>query len=156
MASDGTAKVGAKPDWLVATGAWLLENGHRLLLTVTGGRFPTSMLGMQVVELETIGRKSGLPRKTLLSSPINDAGRVVVIASKGGYQDDPQWYKNLVANPEVKIHLDGEVLDMRARTATGEERRALWQQAVATYRGYAGYQKNTNREIPVVVCERTN
>ena len=78
----------------------------------------------------------------------------MVIASKGGHQQHPAWYLNLVANPEVEVTLhDGPTYEMRARTATGEERAELWERAVAVNKGYAGYQRNAEREIPVVVCE---
>ena len=77
----------------------------------------------------------------------------MLVASKGGHSIDPDWYKNLVANPDVEITIDGRTLPMRARTATGEERADLWATITKRYKGYAGYQRNTEREIPVVVCE---
>lgn len=141
------------PDKVIEVGAWMLENGHRALLAVSRGRFPRTVLGMQPVELHTIGRVSGARRSTLLTSPVCDADRVVLVASKGGHQEHPDWYKNLVANPEVEITVDGATRRMRARTVSGAEREALWSSVVEKYRGYAGYQRNTRREIPVVVCE---
>jgi deazaflavin-dependent oxidoreductase (nitroreductase family) len=131
----------------------MLENGHRVLLKLTGGRFPRSVMGMQPVELHTIGRKSGQRRSTLLTAPICDDGRIVLIASKGGHSDHPDWYKNLRANPDVEITLKEQTLPMRARTAEGAERAAMWPTIVARYKGYDGYQRNTDREIPVVICE---
>ncbi|GAA0923334.1 nitroreductase family deazaflavin-dependent oxidoreductase [Virgisporangium aurantiacum] len=141
------------PDRMIEVGAWLLENGHRALLTVTGGRFPTTVAGMQPVELHTIGRKSGLRRSTMLTAPICEDGRVVLVASKGGHREHPQWYKNLAANPEVEVTVNGSTWVMRARTAAPEEKSALWPTLVARYRGYAAYQRNTDRDIPVVICE---
>ena len=141
------------PDRLIDVGAWMLENGHRTLLKLTGGRFPKRMLGMQPVELVTIGRKSGERRPTLLTAPIYDEDRVVLVASKGGYQDHPQWYKNLAANPEVEINVGGRSRAMRARTATPEEKASMWPTITASYKGYEGYQRNTDRDIPVVICE---
>ncbi|HEY1444640.1 MAG TPA: nitroreductase/quinone reductase family protein, partial [Acidimicrobiales bacterium] len=90
-------------DKAIEAGAWMLEHGHRALLTLSGGRFPKTVGGMQPVELTTIGRKTGLRRATLLTSPIYEEDRVVLVASKGGYSDNPIWYKNLVANPAVEI-----------------------------------------------------
>lgn len=142
------------PNSLSAAGAWILENGHRALLSVSGGRFPKSLLGMMPLELHVVGRKSGERRSTLLTTPIHDAERVVLIGSKGGFDQHPVWYLNLVANPDVEITIDNETNSYRARTATGAERAELWDQAVSAYRGYAGYQESTEREIPVVVCER--
>ena len=141
------------PNRVIDVGTWILENGHRTVLKLTGGRFPRRFLGMQPVELVTIGRKTGERRPTLLTSPLCEEGRVLLVASKGGYQDHPQWYKNLAANPEVELTIDGRTRAMRARTATPEEKAALWPGIVATYKGYAGYQRNTDRDIPVVICE---
>lgn len=141
------------PDKVLDVASWTLEHSHRSVLKLTGGRYPKSLLGMKPVELITIGRTSGQPRPTLLSAPISEDDRVVVIASNGGHQTHPQWYKNLAANPDVQIVIDGQARAMRARTATGEERAALWQTITAQYKNYASYQRNTEREIPVVVCE---
>jgi len=142
-----------KADAVASIGAWMLENGHRAILAVTGGRWPKKIAGMQTLELHVIGRKSGVKRSTLLTAPICEDDRVVIIASKGGHSDHPQWYKNLVANPSVEITIDGETRAMKARTAASAERTDLWAQITSTYRNYAGYQADTDREIPVVVCE---
>ena len=74
---------------------------------LTGGRWPNILFGMPGVELHTIGRKSGEPRTTMLTTPIHDDSRVVLVASKGGDDRDPQWYRNLVANPDVRGHHGG-------------------------------------------------
>lgn len=140
-------------DTVISIGAWLLENGHRAALAVTGGRWPKKLVGMQTLELHVIGRKSGQKRSTLLTAPICEDDRVILVASKGGHSDHPQWYKNLVVNPDVEITIDGQTRAMRARTATREERGELWPRITRTYRNYAAYQASTDREIPVVVCE---
>jgi deazaflavin-dependent oxidoreductase (nitroreductase family) len=108
---------------------------------------------MPAVELTTTGRKSGEPRTTMLTSPVHDDGRVVLIASKGGDDRDPQWYLNLTANPDVEVAMNGQTRSMRARTASPEEKTALWPDIVAAYKGYDGYQKKSARDIPVVICE---
>lgn len=133
-------------------GAWSLENGHRALLGLTGGRFPRRMLGMQTLELHTTGRKSGQPRSTMLTAPIFTPDRVVLVASKGGHSTDPDWYRNLAANPDVAITVDGVTTPMTARAASAEEKANLWPQIVKAYSGYAGYQRRTDRDIPVVIC----
>src|SRR3954452_22678112 len=138
---------------MIDIGAWMLENGHRAALKITGGRFPRSVLGMVPVELHAIGRKSGERRSTLLTAPICEEDRIVLVASKGGHEHHPVWYLNVVANPDVEITVDHRTRKMRARTATGEERADLWATVVSKYKGYAEYQKNTQREIPVVICE---
>jgi deazaflavin-dependent oxidoreductase (nitroreductase family) len=131
----------------------MLEHGHKALLTLTGGRWPKRIAGMQTLDLTTIGRTSGQRRTKPLTTPIHDEDRVVIVASKGGHSDHPDWYKNLVANPDVEVTIDGRTRAMRARTATGAERAELWQAIVKVARNYEGYQRNTEREIPVVVCE---
>ena len=138
---------------LVDAGFKLLNLSHKAVLRVTGGRWPNILFGMPGVELQTIGRKSGEPRTTMLTSPIHDESRVVLIASKGGDARDPQWYRNLSANPDVKITMNGETRAMRARTASPDEKAALWPDIVAAYKGYDGYQKKAGRDIPVVICE---
>lgn len=140
-------------DKAIEAGAWMLEHGHRALLTLSGGRFPKTVGGMQPVELTTIGRKTGLRRATLLTSPIYEEDRVVLVASKGGYSDNPIWYKNLVANPAVEIKVGDRTREMLARTATPDEKATLWPELVKVYKGYASYQRNTTRDIPVVICE---
>jgi deazaflavin-dependent oxidoreductase (nitroreductase family) len=141
------------PDKAIDAGAWMLENGHRALLKLTGGRFPRTVLGMKPVELRTVGRKSGEWRATMLSAPIYEEQRVILVASKGGHQEHPQWYRNLAVNPDVEITVDDVTRPMHARTASPEEKAALWPQIVAAYKGYDGYQRNTARDIPVVICE---
>jgi deazaflavin-dependent oxidoreductase (nitroreductase family) len=78
---------------------------------------------------------------------------VVLIASKGGDHRDPQWYLNLVANPDVEVTINGETRPMRARTASPGEKTSMWPDIVAVYKGYDSYQKKAGREIPVVICE---
>jgi deazaflavin-dependent oxidoreductase (nitroreductase family) len=140
-------------DQSIEAGAWILEHGHRLLLALTGGRFPRTVMGMPPVELHTTGRQSGLRRSTMLTAPVCENGRVVLVASKGGHSDHPDWYKNLSANPEVEVTVNGSTTRMRARTASPEEKAELWPRITSTYKGYAGYQRNTSRDIPVVICE---
>ncbi|HVX68110.1 MAG TPA: nitroreductase/quinone reductase family protein [Mycobacteriales bacterium] len=140
-------------DRVIGAGAWMLENGHRFLLAVTGGRFPKTVAGMKTLEIHVKGRKSGNVHSNMLTTPVYDDNRVVIIASKGGSQDHPDWYKNLSANPDIEVTIDGETKPMRARTASAEEKAELWPQVVKAYKGYAGYQKNTERDIPVVILE---
>jgi deazaflavin-dependent oxidoreductase (nitroreductase family) len=126
---------------------------HKAVLAVSGGRFGADLQGMPAVELHTTGRKSGKRRSTMLTSPVYEPDRVVLVASKGGDERNPEWYLNLVANPDVELTVKGTTRPMRARTAAGRERAELWSQIVEEYRGYAGYQERTDREIPVVILE---
>lgn len=139
-------------DVVASIGTRMLENGHRAILAMTGGRWPKKLAGMQTLELHVIGRKSGRKHSTLLTAPICEHDRVVLVASKGGHSDHPQWYKNLVANPEVEITIGGKTRAMKARTASSEERADLWAQIISEFENYADYQASTDREIPVVIC----
>ena len=130
-----------------------LNKVHLLILRVSGGRFGGTAFGLPMVELHTIGRKSAVYRSTMLLAPVLEADRIVLVASKGGDDRDPDWYLNLVATPEVSLTISGEQKPFRARTATQEERAVLWPQVVAAYKGYASYQRRSNREIPLVICE---
>lgn len=140
------------PNRASAIGAWVLENGHRTLLKLTGGRWPRQILGMQPVELFTIGRVSGRRHGTMLTAPIITQEHVVLVASKGGHDEHPDWYRNLTVNPGIELAVDGSPEPYVARTATAEEKAELWPRIVEAYRGYDGYQRNTERDIPVVIC----
>ena len=131
-----------------------MNRTHRIVWKLSGHRLLTKPFGMPAVELHTTGRKSGQRRTVILTSPIHDDTKVVVIASKGGDDRHPDWYTNLVAQPDVEITMDGTTLPYRARTATPEERAEMWPTVVKAYKGYASYQTKTDREIPVVICER--
>lgn len=127
---------------------------HRLVLRATGGRLGWSMPGyrMPVVELTTTGRKSGQPRTTMLTSPYQEGDSIVLVASAGGNDHHPAWYLNITANPEVTVTLGGKpARRMKAETAGPEERARLWPLITKDHANYAGYQRRTPREIPVVV-----
>lgn len=107
---------------------------------------------MPVLELTTIGRKSGEPRAVMLTAPVVDGDTIVIVASRGGDPTHPAWYLNLRDNPDVEVSLKhGPKRPMTAHIATADERATLWPRVVAAYKGYDGYQRKTTREIPLVV-----
>lgn len=126
---------------------------HQAALRVSGGRLGKQVFGMPAVELHTIGRRSGQRRTVMLTVPVDEPGRIVLVASKGGDDRHPDWYHNVVAHAEVEVTRDGTTTKMLARTATAAEKAALWPRITEAYKGYAGYQERTDREIPVVICE---
>ena len=130
-----------------------MSRAHRTILRLSRGRLLRTSFGMAVVELHTVGRTSGRPRSTMLTAPVMSQDRVVLVASKGGDDRDPDWYRNLVAHPEVELTIAGRRRPMLARRALPEEKAELWPAVVAAYRGYAAYQRRTQRDIPVVICE---
>jgi|SRR5579859_4190399 len=138
---------------LADIGLKTMSRVHRVILRTTSGRVLNSAFGMPVVELRTVGRKSGLPRSTMLTAPVIDGQRIVLVASKGGDDRDPEWYRNLMAHPDAELMVHGQRRLVRARRASAEEKAELWPRVAAAYRGYAGYQRRTRRDIPLVLCE---
>ena len=111
--------------------------------------------GSSTLLLTTRGHNSGEPRTTpLIYAPYGDDAYTVV-ASKGGSDEPPAWYVNLSEEPEVEVQVWGDVFNARARTANAEEKPEMWRTMVAEWPDYDAYQRNTAREIPVVVLERT-
>ena len=112
-----------------------------------GGRFWS---GAPVMLLTTTGRKTGR-QFTVPLLYIRDGERVVTVASKGGMDHHPLWYRNLVANAAVDVQIGAQIDRMQARTASDAEKAELWPKLVAMYPDYAAYQARTARNIPVVV-----
>jgi deazaflavin-dependent oxidoreductase (nitroreductase family) len=127
---------------------------HRSLLKLSGGRLGWNAANMPVIELTTVGRKSGQPRTVMLTSPLREGTTIVVVASRGGDDAHPAWFLNLRDHPEVEVAMKGEgKRRMRARVASPEERARLWPLVTADHKNYAGYQTKTAREIPLVLLE---
>jgi deazaflavin-dependent oxidoreductase (nitroreductase family) len=126
---------------------------HRGILKASGGRLGWDAGSMPVVELTTIGRKSGQPRTVLLTSPLQEGSTIVVVASRGGDDIHPLWLLNIRDNPDVEVTMKGEKRKMRAREASPDERTRMWPLVTADHKNYAGYQKKTDREIPLVLLE---
>ncbi len=136
---------------------------HMSLYRRSGGKIAGRFAKQPMMLLTTTGRRSGQPRVTPLlcirdGDPPGSGGvpreRYLAVASFGGDDRDPQWFKNLQANPEATIELGGETIPVRATVATAEEKKALWPKVLAAYKGYASYQRKTERDIPVVILER--
>ena len=127
---------------------------HRGLIGASAGRLGWTTAGMPVLELTTVGRRSGRERTVMLTTPHQQGDALVIVASRGGDDVHPAWYLNLVENPEAKVAMQGSaVRSMRARVVSSEERERLWPLVTAAYSGYAGYQEKTDRRIPLVVLE---
>lgn len=119
--------------------------GHMWDSTVVGGAGPVPTL-----LLTTVGRKSGAPRVMPLIYGKADDG-YVVIASKGGAPQHPDWYLNLTAHPEVEVQVATQKFHALAEAVTGPRRAELWRQLQALWPPYDDYQRKTEREIPVVL-----
>ena len=137
-------------------GSWFYVNVaphlDRGLLRLTGGKLTTAGRG-RVGFLTVKGAKTGRERVTPLLFT-RDADRVLLVASRGGDVKHPAWYRNVVANPDVRFSIDGVERPYRARTATAEERSRMWVLACRRYPGYAVYQRRAGaREMPILVLE---
>lgn len=141
------------PAPLVDLGFKALNFVHRTILRASGARIGGSAFGMPIVELRTIGRSSGVERTVLLTSPVVEGETIVLVASKGGDDRNPQWFENLVVHPDVEVTLRRQRRRMRARVATSEEATDLWPKVVASYGPYDSYRRRARREIPLVICE---
>ncbi len=124
---------------------------HRPLFRLSKGKVMGKGAGMPVLVLTTKGRKSGQPRPTMLTSPLQIDDKVVIVASKGGADRHPDWFLNLQADPKVEVEMGGTTRSMTAHIADAAEKADLWPKIVAGHDNYAGYQSKTEREIPVVV-----
>ena len=138
-----TTSGGARP--------WVRERLERYLQT--NGEDGHIWRGVPTLLLTTTGRKSGEPYTTPLIYG-EDAGRYVVVASRGGAPSHPQWYRNLDANPSVGLQVAAQKFQATARTASPDEKPALWALMTGIYPPYDEYQAATEREIPVVILER--
>ena len=106
-----------------------------------------------ILLLTTKGRTSGREyTHPLIYREYN--GDYLIVASKGGADEPPSWYRNLEADPDVTVQIRGDVFAARARTATAAEKPAMWRTMTEVWPDYDDYQTKTSREIPVVVLER--
>ncbi|GAA1011194.1 nitroreductase [Acrocarpospora pleiomorpha] len=119
----------------------------------TDGQEGHDWQGTTAALLTTKGRRTGKQHTTpLIYQQYGDT--YLVVASKGGAPQPPEWFLNLEANPEVEFQVWGERFKARARTATAAEKPDMWRVMAAAWPAYDDYQKKTSREIPVVVLER--
>jgi deazaflavin-dependent oxidoreductase (nitroreductase family) len=113
-----------------------------------GGQFE----GAPLLLLHTVGAKSGLPRvNPMMYQQV--PGGYAVFASKGGAPTNPDWYHNLLAHPRVAAEIGSGSVEFQARVAAGEERDRIWTAQKTAYPGFADYERNTTRQIPVVILE---
>jgi deazaflavin-dependent oxidoreductase (nitroreductase family) len=118
------------------------------------GKVGGSFEGAPMVILHTTGARTGQERvHPLVYQPVGDD--IAVFASKGGAPTHPQWFHNLVAHPDVTVEIGTDTAPMRARVAEGDERERIFSRQKELMPGFAGYEANTTRQIPVVVLERT-
>lgn len=117
------------------------------------GKVGGAAAGVPLLLLTTTGAKSGRPH-TMPVSYTRDFSRYVVIAAKQGADTDPDWYRNLAANPTVTVEVGDERFQASAHAATGSERQRLFDQMAKERPNFIEFQQRTSRQLPVVVLER--
>ena len=132
---------------------WDMAADHVERYLETDGADGYEFRGALCVILTTRGRRTGAIRRSPLIR-VRDGDRYLAVASMGGAPTHPSWYLNLVDDPKVTIQDRSEVHQMVARTADASEKEKLWPLAVAQWPEYDTYQGRTERDIPLVVCER--
>ena len=110
-----------------------------------GGNFE----GAPLLLLHTIGRRSGKPRVNPVMY-LKDGDRYFVFASKAGADSHPDWFRNLQEQPDVRIEVGDQTIDVHAEEIRGQERNRLYERQASVYSGFADYQRKTKRVIPVV------
>src|SRR5436309_10422286 len=120
-----------------------------------GGKVGGAFEGAPMVLVHHKGAKSGTERvNPLMYQELGD-GSIAIFASKGGAPTNPDWYYNLVANPDTTIELGTEQHNVRARVADDEERKRIWEAQKAAFPQFAEYEQTSGgRTIPVVILDR--
>jgi deazaflavin-dependent oxidoreductase (nitroreductase family) len=138
--------------WTIAN---RLVDGHTLVYRATHGLVGwwVPPIGRMLL-LDHVGARTGKHRTTPLLY-IDDGDNLVIVASKGGAPRHPAWFHNLRANPDTTVRVGPGRRRVRAHVADADERSRLWPKVVEAYGGYADYQDRTDRQIPIVVLERS-
>jgi deazaflavin-dependent oxidoreductase (nitroreductase family) len=127
---------------------WVAEQTRTYL--ASGGIEGHESDGVHTLVLATTGRRTGTPRRTCLIYGTS-GGEYVVVASNGGAEEDPAWFRNLEADPSVGVQVGTRRFTARARVASSAERASLWAQMVNIFPLYGDYAQQTSREIAIVV-----
>jgi len=146
------------PTWVrrfITANPWVIPaitRAHRFAYQLLDGRFVDRSGDSTILLLTTTGRKSGEPRISPLLY-VEDGDRLVVVASNGGTERVPAWWRNLEANPRAHVQVGRAHRDVVAREATPDEVEQLWPKLTAAYEFFDTYQERTQRTIPVVLLE---
>jgi deazaflavin-dependent oxidoreductase (nitroreductase family) len=138
---------------VISPTGWVAKQAH--LYEESGGTKGTQIQGAPCLLLDYQGRRSGQWRRTVLIYG-RDGDDYLIVASKGGADEHPLWYLNLVDNPEVRVRVGTEErFSAHAETLPAEEKARVWPGLVELFAPYADYQQKTDRDIPVVRLTRT-
>jgi len=117
------------------------------------GRVGAPFEGMPLLLLHHRGAKTGVERVNPLAYQPLEGGAMAVFGSKGGAPTNPDWYHNLVADPRASVEVGTETVEVVARVAEGAERERIWEKQKTNVPGFATYEQQTSRQIPVVILE---
>jgi len=117
------------------------------------GKVAGAFQGLPILLLHHKGAKSGVERVNPLAYQKLDGDSLAIFASKGGAPTNPDWYHNLRANPKATVEVGTDTFPVTARVAEGEERTRIWEKQKKDFSGFADYERNTSRQIPVVILE---
>lgn len=137
-------------EYVPSSTEWVRKNVE--VFEASNGTEGNEMNGDPIVVITSVGSQSGKLRKNPVMRVERD-GKYVAVASKGGAPDNPSWYANFVAHPEVELQDGPDLQTYRARLLEGEERQQWWDHAVSTWPTYGDYQRKTDRQIPVFLLE---
>jgi deazaflavin-dependent oxidoreductase (nitroreductase family) len=143
-----------KADWSMTS----FEDTNRAVIKEfreNGGKAGGFFEGKPLILVHHVGAKSGLHRIAPLM-PYVDGDRIFIFASKGGSDNNPDWYHNLIANPDTVVELGTETFPVKASVLTGEERDDIYTKHAEALPQFADYQSKTTRKIPVVELQRTS
>jgi len=145
----------SSPLWKAFNGVTALNRvAYRLSGGRIGGKMPGS--GAPIILVHHVGRKSGTERVSPLIG-LEDDGRWLVVASKGGTDKNPAWFHNLIASPETEIEVGKDRIPVHVRQIEGEERERAWPKLVEIYPPYAEYQVYAkDRVIPVLSLDKVS
>jgi deazaflavin-dependent oxidoreductase (nitroreductase family) len=141
-----------KPNRRAKTALVMLSRFNAAVYRFSGGRLMGKFANRDICVVRTTGSRSSVARDIPLMYVPNGAG-VILVASLGGAPNNPAWYHNLVAHPDIEVVVMGETRKLRARVATKDEKTALWPRCVAAYPPYQTYQDRAARDIPLFICE---
>ena len=119
---------------------------------LSNGRWMNKLGGYYICIVTMTGAKSGKRRTIpLMYVPYKDG--VILVASQGGSPKNPTWYHNVIAHPHIQVEQGGRKMALVARMVSSAEKTELWPTCVKYYAPYETYQKRTQRDIPVFLCE---
>ncbi len=127
-----------------------IDGATQHVYRLTRGRIGHQQMGWTFLLLTTVGRTTGR-RRTHTLAYLPHGNDLVIVASNNGGAKHPAWYFNLTAQPLVHVRFGRRQGEFLARTASPEERAALWPRLLAYHAPFAHHQEQTSREIPVII-----